>query len=33
MKATLEDEGGLSLQVSDVDWSADNFKTARSHSI
>ena len=33
MKATLEDEGGLSLHVSDVDWSADNFKKAWSHSI
>ena len=32
MKATLEDEGGLTLHVSDVDWSADNFKRARSHS-
>lgn len=32
MKAMLEDEGGLSLHVSDVDWSADNFKRARSYS-
>ena len=25
MKALLEDEGGLSMHVSDMDWSADNF--------
>ena len=25
MKAVLEDEGGSSMHVSDMDWSADNF--------
>ena len=32
MKAMLEDEGGLSMHLSDVGWSADNFKRARSYS-
>ena len=32
MKAMLEDKGGLSMYVSDVDWSADNFKMAQSQS-